>query len=213
MTLPILYSFRRCPYAIRARLAIKASGIRVELREVVLRDKPEAMIRVSAKATVPVLVKPDGQVIDESFDIMQWALAQNDPGNWLPDQPQASDEMMLLVTSCDGVFKQALDRYKYAERYPQQTAADYRQQAEPFLTQLELQLKKSAFLLADQATCVDMAILPFIRQFAFVDKTWFDESSYDGIKRWLEDFLQSQLFAAVMLKYTPWKQATAGIEF
>ncbi len=210
MTLPVLYSFRRCPYAIRARLAIKASAVRVELREVVLRDKPEAMVRVSAKATVPVLVLPDGQVIDESFDIMQWALAQNDPGNWLPGSCQAKAEMTQLVARCDGPFKQALDRYKYADRYPQQTAADYRKQAQPFLLELEQRLQKSAFLLAEQTTCVDMAILPFIRQFAHVDKTWFDDSRYDGVKRWLEELLQSPLFASVMLKYTPWQETTAG---
>jgi glutathione S-transferase len=210
MTLPILYSFRRCPYAIRTRLALKVSGTEVELREIVLRNKPAALLEASAKATVPVLVLPAGDVLDESLDIMLWALAQRDPQHWLLDPRATVSATRDWLQPCDGPFKQALDRYKYADRHPEQTAGDYRRQAEAFLLQLEQRLQHNTWLAADHTSWIDMAILPFIRQFALVDLDWFAGSDYRHVQAWLDTLLQSPVFGAVMDKYTPWQEGTAG---
>lgn len=201
---PILYSFRRCPYAIRARLAIKISSVQVELREVVLADKPEAMLACSPKGTVPVLLLPDGSVIDESLDIMLWALHQHDPQKWLADNPASRDEVNQLVDLNDGEFKQNLDRYKYSDRYPEQPMEVYRQQAEVFLQLLEERLAKNQYLTASNISLADMAILPFIRQFANVDKDWFDRTPYNKLKVWMESLLADKLFSDAMIKYPRW---------
>ncbi len=197
--LPILYTFRRCPYAIRARMAILYSGVTVGLREVVLRDKPLSMLEYSAKGTVPVLVLSSGEVIDESWDVMNWALSQDDPDHW----KTCSDNS--LVEENDSVFKQRLDQYKYADRHPEHSAEYYRDQCEIFLQKLESSLVNQTFLMGDQITDVDIAIFPFIRQFAFVDKTWFDQSPYPQLQKWLAYFLVSDLFLKAMIKYPPWK--------
>jgi glutathione S-transferase len=212
MTDNVLYSFRRCPYAIRARLAIKSSGTRVELREVVLRDKPPSMLQASAKATVPVLLCGDGTVIDESLDIMLWALRQHDPGGWLAAIP-AGACTTELIAACDGPFKQALDRYKYADRHPQHAAAFYRAEAEPFVARLEQRLHLSRYLCGQRPGYDDMAILPFIRQFAAIDRAWFDQACYRATRRWLDQLLATPLFAGVMQKYPPWKEGTRGVPF
>jgi glutathione S-transferase len=200
--MPLLYSFRRCPYAIRARLAIYASGIKVELREILLRDKPEHMLQLSAKGTVPVLQLPNGDVIDESIDVFHWALQINDPADWLVVD---IDELAKLVKHNDGEFKYWLDRYKYSVGYPEHSVEYYRQQAELFLAELEQRLSTSQYLLGNKLSAADMAVLPFIRQFAFVDKAWFDSAPYPKVQRWLEDFLVSSLFLTVMDKYSPWQ--------
>jgi glutathione S-transferase len=206
-TLPVLYSFRRCPYAMRARLALANSGIKTALREVVLKDKPQALINLSAKATVPVLQTPDGKVIDESLDIMFWALGQHDPAHWYQSLDQHQLELsQALIENNDGEFKYYLDRYKYADRYPEHTEQYYREQGEKFLQQLESLLEQNGYLLKSSWTLADIALLPFIRQFAFVNKAWFDQSPYPHLKRWLEDFLQSDLFQSVMFKYPQWHQ-------
>ncbi|MEC9313982.1 MAG: glutathione S-transferase, partial [Pseudomonadota bacterium] len=166
-----LYSFRRCPYAMRARLAIAQSGIQCELREVVLKDKPQQLIELSPKATVPVLLTADDKVIDESIDIAFWALAQHDPDNWYQSLTSEQHEQMLaLIENNDGEFKYFLDRYKYADRYPEQDERFYREQGEKTLTRLEQLLTEHDCLLRDSWTLADIALLPFIRQFAFVDK-------------------------------------------
>ncbi|NOQ93140.1 MAG: glutathione S-transferase [Methylophaga sp.] len=205
MSNAILYSFRRCPYAMRARLAIAISGIKVELREVVLRDKPEELLAISPKATVPVLITADKTVIDESIDIMFWALQHTDPDGWLTDlteqQQKASQQIM---SNNDEEFKYYLDRYKYADRYPEHSQQYYRQQAEKMLQVLEQHLMKNGYLISAKPSIADMAILPFIRQFAFVDKAWFDESPYPLLKQWLEDFMSSKLFERIMPKYPQW---------
>ncbi len=198
--LPLLYSFRRCPYAIRARLAIKISNKKVELREVNLSDKPKEMLERSAKGTVPVLVLTDGTVIDESRDIMIWALMQHDPQNWLPADLNDRRESNALIDFNDNEFKQHLDHYKYAARFPEQSVERYRQQAENFLQQLEQRLTKTDFLLNNAVSLADMAIFPFIRQFAFVDKNWFDQSQYLKCQTWLKTLLDTQIFADVMKK-------------
>ena len=203
--LPILYSFRRCPYAIRARLAIKVSNIKVELREVSLADKPEEMLASSAKATVPVLVLPDGSVIDESLDIMLWALAQHDPDNWLLDTPAQRNETDSLITLNDTDFKQQLDHYKYSDRFPEASMQTYRQQAEGFLQQLEERLEQHMYLIGENISLADMALLPFIRQFANVDKIWFYQTPYIKLQAWLDKLLSDRLFLSVMHKYALWQ--------
>jgi glutathione S-transferase len=202
--LPMLYSFRRCPYAMRARLALHASGVPVELREVSLRDKPPSMLAASPKGSVPVLVLPDGQVIDESWDIMRWALHRHDPDGWLGENDSHVEAAIPLISENDTTFKFQLDRYKYPERYPEHLQSYYRSAAGTFLQKLESRLVASRFLLGDALSVADAAILPFIRQFAGVDKDWFAQSHYLAIRRWLNEFLDSAAFLAVMEKYSIW---------
>jgi len=213
MSQPILYSFRRCPYAMRARLAIAISGISVEHREVVLKDKPQAMLDVSPKGTVPVLITPTGQVIDESIDIMYWALEQSDPMHWLIGAPVQQAITTALIIQNDQPFKHFLDRYKYADRYPDNTERYYRQQAEITLDALEQKLTQNGCLLTDHITLADMALLPFIRQFAFVDKAWFDSAPYPKIQAWLNQFLTSALFESIMVKLPAWQPNDSRVYF
>ena len=159
MLTSILYSFRRCPYAVRARLAIASSGMRVELREILLRDKAPEFLAVSPSGTVPCL-QLNGRVIDESLDIMKWALSQNDPDDWLKVTDPTSD---ALIAEADGPFKAALDRTKYASRYPDAEASEHRATATQFLNKLDTQLSGQTYLFRDTPTLADMAILPFVR--------------------------------------------------
>ena len=198
-TLPILYSFRRCPYAMRARMAIAVSGIEVELREVVLRNKPPELVAASPKATVPVLVLPDGTVIDESLDIMHWALRPDDPEDSLES---AHAE---LIQRNDNEFKSALDRYKYPQRYSQRDGLIDRDQGLTFLMELDAMLGEQPFLGGKSRGMSDVAIFPFVRQFSATDQAWFDAQPLPGLHRWLAEFLQSDLFAGVMLRYPQWK--------
>jgi glutathione S-transferase len=201
---PILYSFRRCPYAIRARLAIKVSRVRVALREVALRDKPAALLTASAKATVPVLQLPGGRVLEESLEIMRWALEQHDPQGWL--RLGELDEALALIALNDGPFKQALDRYKYAPRHPERSQSAWRDEAvELMLAPLNTRLADRPFLLRDTASLADMAIAPFIRQFAAVDPAWFDSAPLEPLQAWTKRIVSSELFDSVMSKFTPWK--------
>lgn len=201
---PILYTFRRCPYAMRARLAIAVSGVSVEHREIALRNKPQAMLAISPKGTVPVLQLDDGRVIEQSLDIMLWALALNDPQQWLQGEKSLPDAAKVLIDTNDGPFKFWLDRYKYADRYPEYSAAHYRQQAEEFLQYLESSLGVQEYLLGARLSVADMAIFPFIRQFAAVDKAWFGASDYVRLQRWLDERLISNVFAEVMVKRDCW---------
>lgn len=212
--LPVLYSFRRCPYAIRARMAIKTSGIPVHLREIELRNKPQAMLQCSAKGTVPVLVLADGSVIDESRDVMTWALSINDPEQWLPKQNQALyAEINSLLDVNDFAFKSHLDHYKYADRYPEFPETYYRTQGEQFIADLEDRLNKQQFLAGDRASMADIGIFPFIRQFANVDADWFYQSRYRKLQHWLDSFLKSQAFNVVMDKYKPWTEEAEPLVF
>lgn len=210
---PILYSFRRCPYAMRARLAIARAGICLKLREVVLRDKPAHMFEISPKGTVPVLLLADGTVIDESLDVMRWALGQNDPDAWLAPDGGTLDDMLALITACDGDFKHHLDRYKYATRYEDVDPIADRQAAEVFLEKLETCLRAGGWLFGNRAGLADYAILPFIRQFAGVDPVWFAAAPYPALRAWLHAFLESTLFKSVMAKYPQWQPGDAEIEF
>jgi glutathione S-transferase len=204
---PVLYSFRRCPYAMRARMALVASGLRVELREVVLREMPASLLAYSPKGTVPVLVLPDGRVIDESREIIEWALAENDPQQWLPAAVDGMQGTLdHLIDENDQSFKQHLDHYKYADRYPQHPASVYRSRGERFLRQLERCLQPHGWLLGERMGVADVAIFPFVRQFALVDKAWFDSRPYPRLHAWLNTFLDSALFARVMKKYPQWQE-------
>lgn len=205
MSEPILYSFRRCPYAMRARLAIAASGCQVQLREVVLKDKPAHLLEISPKGTVPVLITAQGQVIEQSIDIMHWALQQTDPEQWLPDTAELQQQTEQLIKQNDGPFKHWLDRYKYADRYPEQTEQYYREQGEVILAQLEQLLSQHHFLLSDKLSMVDMAIMPFIRQFAAVNSDWFNDAAYPKLRQWLQQLSESDRFKSVMPKYAAWQ--------
>ena len=198
MALPILYSYRRCPYAMRARMALWAAQIQLEVREVSLREKPQHLLQISPKATVPVLQLPDETVLEQSLDIMHWALQQNDVQGWLGGNVAMAD---TLIGVNDGEFKKALDRYKYPERYPEQSALFYRQQGEQFLQRLEALLSEHRFLLGDSASIADVAIFPFIRQFAAVDAEWFAQSDYVSLRAWLAGWVESALFDEVMQKF------------
>jgi glutathione S-transferase len=201
MALPLLYSYRRCPYAIRARLALRSAGVAFSLHEVVLRDKPAALLAASPKGTVPVLLLPDGQVIDQSLDIMRWALMQHDPQGWLSAAPMP--EMLSLIALNDGAFKALLDRYKYPDRHPERSAAQWRDQAiSEVLSEWDARLATHAHLCGEQASLADVALMPFVRQFAAVDRTWFDQAPLHHLRRWLDAWLATPLFEAVMAKPT-----------
>jgi glutathione S-transferase len=203
---PILYSFRRCPYAMRARLALLVGGATCEIREVKLRDKPAAMIAASPKATVPVLVLSDGRVIDESLDIMRWALDQGDPECWRDRDDPA------LIAANDGPFKHHLDRYKYPDRHASDPM-DHRAAGLDMLRLLEIRLTDRANLCADARGLVDAAIMPFVRQFAETDRAWFDTQPLPGLRGWLTRHLASPLFAAAMIRLQPWQPDDASIMF
>jgi glutathione S-transferase len=207
--LPVLYSFRRCPYAIRARMAICAAGVPVQLREVLLKNKPVALIEASAKATVPVLVLADGRVIDESLAVIDWALEQHDPEGWA----DTTAETEALISQCDGSFKGWLDQYKYADRYPGHSPEYYREQAEVFIAGLEQRLAQQQYLGGATATRADVAVFPFVRQFAGVDPGWWQGAAYPEVRRWLSDWLASQAFTQVMAKYPPWQPEGPGVVF
>jgi len=202
---PVLYTFRRCPYAMRARLALYAGGVTTELREVELRNKPESMLAASPKGSVPVLVLPDGSVIDESWEIMLWALRQHDPEGWLGKNGAYVDVATPLIIENDTTFKGYLDHYKYPDRYPEHTQTQYRLQAEIFLKDLESRLRATSWLLGDTLSIADAGIFPFIRQFADVDKNWFAQAPYVSLRHWLKKLLNSERFDAVMKKYPPWQ--------
>lgn len=203
---PVLYSFRRCPYAMRARLALAVSGTRCELREVRLRDKPSGLLDASPKGTVPVMVLPDGSVLEESLDIMRWALARHDPEGWL------AREDAELVAACDGPFKRALDRYKYAERDGTDALA-HRAQGVAFLEALEARLAGQGQLSGPARGFTDAAILPFVRQFVAVDRGWFDAQPLARLRHWLDHHLASGLFGAIMLRVEPWAPGDPTVWF
>lgn len=213
MELPILYSFRRCPYAMRARLALSASGQSVELREIVLRDKAPEMLEASPKGTVPVLVLTDGTVIEESIDIINWALSIDDLEGWLGFSETEMEVMRALIVEADGPFKDALDRYKYENRFDGVVAKEQRDIAVPFLQILDGLIGNQDFLFGNQFSLADGAILPFVRQFAHVDKDWFWSQDWSNLIRWLDAFLESERFSAIMEKYPKWQAGDEPVLF
>lgn len=211
--LPILYSFRRCPYAMRARLALLASGQACALREVVLRDKPQALREASPKATVPVLVLPDGTVIEESLAIMVWALERQDPQAWLAPTRGDLAQMLALVADNDTAFKPLLDRYKYPQRYGAPDGQPAREAARPFLDGLQQRLADAPFLFGDRAALADMALAPFVRQFAAVAPDWFAAQPWPQLQAWLQAWQASALFEQAMVRFAPWQPGDAPVVF
>lgn len=204
--LPILYSFRRCPFAMRARMALLVSGRTVELREILLRAKPQAMLDASPKGTVPVLVLDDGSVIDQSLDIMRWALAQSDPEAWL-----VGDDL-ALIERFDGPFKHHLDRYKYPNRHGTDPLV-HRAAGLEHLQALEQRLAASAFLCGATRTLADIALFPFIRQFAATDQAWFDAQPLPHVQAWLAGLVVCDLFERAMLRMARWQPGDAPVTF
>ncbi|MFJ1341005.1 glutathione S-transferase [Pseudomonas caricapapayae] len=196
----ILYSFRRCPWAMRARLALRYSECPVEVREVSLKAKPPELLELSPKGTVPVLSAGD-QVLEESLDIMRWALARHDPQDWLlRADPQGAQAADALIERNDRVFKVQVNLYKYAERYPQHSREYYRTQAEAWLAELDERLAQRAYLFADHPSLADAALLPLMRQFAGVEPDWFASAPYPHLRAWLQGWLESALFRAIMAR-------------
>lgn len=208
---PILYSFRRCPYAMRARMAIAQASIAVELREVVLRNKPAQLLAISPKGTVPVLLLENGKLLEESLDIMHWAFSQQDKNNDISSD--IAKDISQLIEQNDAEFKYFLDRYKYADRYTEQTELYYRQKAEAFIQELENRLSNHAFLCSNNISFADIAILPFIRQFANVNIHWFQSSPYQHVNHWLNKQLESALFISIMDKYPAWQADSKKLIF
>ena len=212
-TLPVLYSFRRCPYAMRARLALHASSIALEHREVVLKNKPGHMLALSPKGTVPVLWLPDGQghpggrVLEQSLDIMLWALRQHDPLAWLPASDAAMADALALIAHNDGPFKQQLDRYKYPNRSGLQNGVADRDEAALWLHRLDVRLRAQPFLSGLRFGLADAAVAPFVRQYAHTDPAWFAAQPWGPLAAWLDAFEGSALFEAIMQRHAPW-QAT-----
>lgn len=210
---PLLYSFRRCPYAMRGRMGLFAAGIEVELREIVLRAKPAHMLDISPKGTVPVLQLTDGTVLEESLDIMLWALRQKDPEGWLGPDKGNLDEMLTLIEEIDGSFKHHLDRYKYATRYEGADEMVHRSLALVALAPLVARLERTRNLFGERISLADIALFPFIRQFANTDRSWFDESVPDVVRMWLESHEQSELFASIFQKWPAWQEGDEATLF
>ena len=203
--LPILYSFRRCPYAIRARMSLVEAGVEVELREVHLKNKPPEMLDISPKGTVPVLVDPsaDGQVLEESLDIMVWALNQGQT-DWL-DDPVDLENQLEMIRDFEDRFKPLLDSYKYHDASEEFAVEYYRNNGMKVIEQLDSVLSTSAYLLCDRPRLLDVAVMPFIRQFAHVESDWFNDQEVFSLHRWLQGWLESEEFELVMRKNQVWK--------
>jgi glutathione S-transferase len=196
----------------RARLALAVSGQACELREVVLKAKPAELLTASPKASVPVLVLPNGEVIDQSLDIMRWALDHSDPEQWLPKAPQAA-QVMAIIEECEQTFKHHLDRYKYPGRYADSDPLTHRSAAAGWLSDLAQQLAGAGWLFGAKAGLADMAIAPFVRQFAQTDPEWFAAQDWPGLRTWLNAIVTSALFDSVMHKYTPWQSGADAVVF
>ena len=213
-SVPVIYSFRRCPYAMRARLALLASEQICEHREILLRDKPATMLALSPKGTVPVLWLPDGRVLDESLDVMYWTLHNNDPLGWLE---YTSSEILLatkLIEENDGPFKYHLDRYKYADRYEKENLALHRDRCLETLEKLNALLCGNDWLFGAEARMIDYAVLPFIRQCRIANSDWFDaQNQLEDLHRWLQNFLTSDIFNIVMHKYDVWNDEDDPVVF
>lgn len=202
MTKPILYSFRRCPYAMRARMSLLESGVEVELREVILRDRPEHMMDISPKGTVPVLLLPDGTVIEESLDIMLWSLDES----WL------AGDWKELIDVNDGDFKHHLDRYKYNNRYENVLSSEeHREHALSILKTYDERLSNQAYLCGDSISLADLALSPFVRQFANTDRGWFDQLPLLHLHDWLIGILEGDLFKSCMVKHKQWQNGQVPI--
>ena len=210
---PVFWSFRRCPYAMRARLAVRSAGIKVELREILPRDKPDAFLEASPKGTVPVVELVDGTVLEESRDVMQWALVQNDPDGWLDVQHRDPEGTAAFLDALDGPFKTHLDRYKYASRFDPDAALEHREAGAARLAEFDAKLATQPSLSGEKNGLLDFATLPFVRQFRIADPTWFDAQPWPHLHHWLQAFLASRQFASVMKKYAVWQEGGDGVTF
>ena len=208
MKLPILFSFRRCPYAMRARIAIYYSEINYEHREILLKDRPKMLYDLSPKGTVPVLYLPDGTVIDESLDIMKWAISRSDPDSWFANN---KDAQLKAIELNDTDFKKWLDRYKYYDRFPDFPPEFYRKKCEQILDVYDKNLQNNQFLFNNNLSLGDMAIFPFIRQFANVDIAWFNKR-FINLSDWLEKLINTKIFISMMIKYNIWNTLDKGEE-
>jgi len=197
---PILYSFRRCPYAIRARMVLSYMEVSVELREVLLNERPQSLYKISSKGTVPVLLLKDGKVLDESLDIMRWAIKQGEQKLY----EDKLNEQNQLIKYNDTKFKYWLDKYKYHVRYLEHSREYYQRKCSKTLEEYDMRLRENAYLMGDRIGLADIAIFPFIRQCANVDQNWFN-NKYPNLNRWLEIWKQSRLFKSVMMKYNQWR--------
>ena len=200
MVHPILYSFRRCPYAIRARMVLSYMEVSVELREVLLNERPQSLYKISSKGTVPVLLLKDGKVLDESLDIMRWAIKQGEQKLY----EDKLNEQNQLIKYNDTKFKYWLDKYKYHARYLEHSREYYQRKCSKTLAEYDMRLRENAYLMGDRIRLADIAIFPFIRQCANVDQNWFN-NKYPNLNQWLEIWKQSRLFKSVMMKYNQWK--------
>ena len=207
---PVLYSFRRCPYAMRARMAITTSGQTLRLREILLRDKPQDMLEASPKGTVPVLILPGGAVLDESLDVMRWALEQSDPENWLEADTEATE---ALIAENDGPFKHHLDRYKYATRYNADEMERHRDAGLEILRRWNERLSENGQFFGQTRSLADIALFPFVRQFRIAGPDWFDNADLPALQAWLAGHMDSALFKSIMAKHPLWKDTGEEIEF
>ncbi|MBA64817.1 MAG: glutathione S-transferase [Candidatus Marinimicrobia bacterium] len=207
MKIPILYSFRRCPYAMRARMALAYSKITYEHREILLSNRPDSLYEISPKGTVPVLQLSDGIIIDESIDVMKWCLDINDPNDWYKEQCIEQDN---LIINNDTNFKYWLDRYKYHIRYEEQSFEEYQNQVKKIFNEYNLRLDKQSFLMGDKISLSDIALMPFVRQAAHVDLDWF-KKNFLSLSQWLEKFKVSPLFTSIMKKYEIWEENNQGV--
>lgn len=207
----VFYSRRRCPYCMRAHMALRYAGITAELREVDLKKYPPQALAKSPGASIPVLLLPDGRVIDESWDIVKWALEQNDPDNWCGVNGEYMLDAEILIETNDFSFKEDLDHYKYAKRYPEYSAEHYRQLCEEFIEELEEMLTDHRYLLAEQLSLADIGVFPFIRQFSLVDKKWFAAAPYPRVRQWLNGLIKTELFQHVFQKHDIWREGAPAI--
>lgn len=213
-SLPILYSLRQCPYAMRARMGLLLARQVVTLRDINMKDKPEEMLAVSSKATVPVLILNDASVIDQSLDIMVWALTKNDPDNLLHNhQPNTLSIMLELINRNDNEFVSDLKKYKAAARYHDVEKDSHRQHCEVFLKHLEQRLNEHEFVMGDTLSLVDYAILPFIRQFSRVERPWYLQAPYPKLRHWLNTFYQQPTFTKTMVKHPKWTRYEPDVLF
>jgi len=195
----------------RAHMALKQSGIKIELREVKLSNMPVEALALSPESTVPILALPDGSVFTESWDIVKWALTQNDPYKWLGDNNEHSLNAEILIEANDFSFKDDLDRYKYADRFPEYSEEHYRAACEEFIEELEEMLSENHYLLANKISLADIGVFPFVRQFSMVNKEWFDSTPYPKVQNWLQNFIDSELFQVIFHKHETWNSNATTI--
>ena len=202
----VLYSFRRCPYAMRARMALAYSKVPYEHREILLRDRPQTLYDLSPKGTVPVLQLDNGSVYDESVDIMKWALEKNDPDQWYKYNLEGQDR---LVTRNDEIFKRRLDRYKYHIRYPERPFEEYRRDVSEFLNEYNALFDSGSYMFGEAICFTDIALMPFVRQCAHVHLDWFN-TNFPDLAEWLNNLKGSELFKSIMPKYDLWVEGEMG---